>query len=206
MIRRAFAIAVLVGCQSVVAAGPVPSSIAIAPVKAIPAFVQISPTMGPISPVMPPLNPVPGAPAMGRFRPIRPIVPFPWFPGGVLPYYGYGYPQPQIVIVPTPVPFVQGTQAPPERTVIPGNEFPATLVLEFPADVELWINGEKADEKPTNEWTLTSPVLKLGESYTFKVKAQWKAGGKTYQAERTITVPSGERSRAIVVSGTAIKE
>ena len=37
-------------------------------------------------------------------------------------------------------------------------------------------------------------------------KARWKSGEKTYEAERSITVPGGKRSRALVVSGTEIKE
>jgi uncharacterized protein (TIGR03000 family) len=158
--------------------------------------------MGPISPVMPPLRPG-GIPV----RPGFPFPPFPGFPGGgFFPYwygYGYGYQQPPtVVVVPTPT----GPAAPPERVVIPGNEFPAVLVLEFPAVAEVWINGEKGDAKPDREWTLTSPVLKPGEEFTFKVKARWKSGNKTYEAERSVTVPGGKRSRVLVVGGTEIKE
>jgi uncharacterized protein (TIGR03000 family) len=205
MFRRAIAIAV-VACMLTTASAPAfPTALARATAAPQVAFVQISPVMPPISPVMPPISPVAGLPNLGKLRPIRPVLPFPWYPGGYLPYYGYGYQQPPVVVVQVPTPVQSATQ-PPERTVIISNEFPATLVLEFPAAAEVWVNGEKSAEEPSSEWTLTSPVLKPGEEYTFKVKARWKAGGKTIEAERVIAVPGGKRSRAIVLSGTEIKE
>jgi uncharacterized protein (TIGR03000 family) len=94
----------------------------------------------------------------------------------------------------------------PQRIVELSHEFPATLVMEFPAAAEVWVNGEKGDAKPDREWTLTSPPIKLYEEFTFKVRARWQAGGKTYEAERSVTVPNGTRSRALVVSGTEVKE
>ena len=185
-------------------------ALATALVAAFPAAsdAQVTPTMGPISPVMGPISPVPQPLRPGfPHRPGFPFPPFPGFPGGgYFPYwYGYGYQQPPTVVV-VPVPTPVAPPEPPERVVILGNEFPATLVMEFPAPAEVWVNGEKSDAKPDREWTLTSPVLKPGEEFTFKVKARWKSSEKTYEAERSITVPGGKRSRALVVSGTEIKE
>jgi len=167
------------------------------------ASAQISPAAQPISPVPSPLNAFPGRPGFGPVRP-WPIVPLPWYPGG-FPFYGFGYQPPPVVIVPAPAPTPAAPPAPPERVIELSNEFPAVLVLEFPAAAEVWVNGEKGDGKPSTEWTLTSPVLKPNEEYTFKVKARWAAGGKTFEAERSVTVPNGKRARAIVVSGTEIK-
>jgi uncharacterized protein (TIGR03000 family) len=79
------------------------------------------------------------------------------------------------------------------------------LVVQFPAAAEVWVGGTKADGGPATEWTLTSPALKPGESHTFEVKARWKVGGKTFEATRSVAVTAGERNRAVVVSGTAVK-
>jgi uncharacterized protein (TIGR03000 family) len=139
----------------------------------------------------------------------HPILPWGggWWGGGFPynPYYGYGY-GPPAVVVPVPVPVPVGPPAPPERTVIVGNEFPAVLVMEFPAAAEVWVDGEKAKNEPNTEWTLTSPVLKAGGEYTFDVKGRWQSGGKTYEAQRKVTVPGGKRTRVLVVSGTEVKE
>jgi hypothetical protein len=101
----------------------------------------------------------------------------------------------------------------------------ATLVVEFPAAAEIWVGGHKRDrvavgpiipdgvlllsgiggqkrDEAATEWTLTSPTLKPGESHTFEVRGQWKAGGKAFEATRSLTVKAGDRNRVIVVSGT----
>lgn len=125
-----------------------------------------------------------------------------WFPGYG---YGYGYGLP---LYAAPVQFAAPAfvDPPPERTIVLANEFPAVLVIQFPAPAELWVDGKKGDGEPNTEWTLTSPVLKAGGEYTFEVKARWKSGGKTFEYTRSVTVAGGQRSRALVVSGTEIKE
>jgi uncharacterized protein (TIGR03000 family) len=77
----------------------------------------------------------------------------------------------------------------------------ATLVVQFPAAAELWVGGQKRDGTDA-EWTLTTPVLKAGNSHTFEVRGRWKAGGKSYETTRSVTVNAGDRNRVIVVSGT----
>lgn len=128
----------------------------------------------------------------------------PWFP-----FYNFSptplYADPFRVQVPMNT-FPTEPARPPEPVVALANEFPARLTLEFPAAAEVWVNGKKRDESPSTEWTLTSPVLKSGESYTFEVKARWTAGGKTYEAERSVPVASGNRSRVLVVAGTQVRE
>jgi uncharacterized protein (TIGR03000 family) len=93
-----------------------------------------------------------------------------------------------------------------QQTLVLANEFPATLVLEFPAAAEVWVNGKKGEGEPNAEWTLTSPTLQPGQRYTFDVKARWKADGKTLECTRSFTVAGGERSRAHVLAGTPVKE
>ncbi len=133
----------------------------------------------------------------------------PGFPvGGIWGGFGYGYPYgysyPVPVPVPVDVPVQIGPPEPPPITL--SNEFPAVLVLEFPAPAEVWVNGDKGSGDPITEWTLTSPVLKAGGEFTFDVKARWKSGGKTFEYTRSVTVAGGKRSRALVVTGTEVKE
>jgi uncharacterized protein (TIGR03000 family) len=129
---------------------------------------------------------------------------FPFF--GIWPGYGgwgpnYGYP----VEVPVPVP-VYVPVGPPEPAVELSGEVPAVLVLQFPAAAEVWVNGKKGPDDPQSEWTLTSPPIQTGTEYTFDVKARWESNGTTYEHEKTVTVAAGNRSRSLVLSGTAIKQ
>lgn len=160
----------------------------------------------PLSPGVRPASPIgPGMPA-------RPgIVYFPAVAPGGYPMYGpwigYGYPfggyapfyappvQPQVVTPP----------APPAVVVVPANEFPATLSLQFPAAAEVWLNGKPAKGEASEERVLTSPVLKPGETFTFSVRATWEQGGKTYESTHTVTLGPGDRCRLLVVSGTEVK-
>jgi uncharacterized protein (TIGR03000 family) len=126
------------------------------------------------------------------------------------PFYGYGYTYvPPVAVVEVPVvPVVVTPQRPARPALAPvelSNEFPATLVMQFPSDAEVWVDGKKQKGDADTEWTLTSPVLKAGGEYTFDVKGRWKSGGKTYEAQRSVTVAGGERKRVLVVSGTEVR-
>src|SRR5262245_8130777 len=125
--------------------------------------------------------------------------------GPVVPYgfgspYGYGFGYDYFLDTPAPL---------PARLTDPGpvlaNEFPATLTVQFPGPAEVWLNGKQMEGKE-EERQLTSPILKPGQSYTFEVKARWGQNGKTYEAQRTVTLGPGEKSRLFVVSGTEVKE
>jgi uncharacterized protein (TIGR03000 family) len=120
--------------------------------------------------------------------------------GGYLPY-GYGY----APLAPVPQQTVTVEEPRREPTIVLANEFPATLVLQFPAAAEVWMNGEAVKGRAADERTLTSPVLKQGQKFTFEVKARWTRGGKTYESEQTVTLGPGDRSRLFVVSGTEVK-
>jgi uncharacterized protein (TIGR03000 family) len=164
----------------------------------------------PINPTLPGAGPImPG----GGFRPIRPG----WTPGPGnwvgpnywLPQFGFGfgapvYPYPVPVEVPVPVPVE--TPQPAEPPVPLSGESNAVLVLEFPADAEVWVGDKKGEGKPHTEWTLTSPPLKTGVEFTFNVKARWQVNGKTFEYVRSVPVAAGNRSKALVVAGTEVKE
>jgi uncharacterized protein (TIGR03000 family) len=78
-------------------------------------------------------------------------------------------------------------------------------VIQLPAAAELWVGGQKRDGSAA-EWTLTSPILRAGESHAFAVRARWKAGGKTFEASRSVSVTAGDRTRLIIASGTEIRK
>ncbi len=141
----------------------------------------------------------------GFVSPYRHGIGYP-FSGVWLGGYGFGYPY--YVPAPAPVPVLVPTAPePPSRPpIILSNEFPAVLVLEFPAPAMVWVNGEKQSGDPATVWTLTSPVLKAGGEYTFEVKARWQSAGKAFEYNRSITVAGGKRSKALVVAGTQVKE
>ncbi len=172
---------------------------------------------------IPPLN-GPGPSTWNpRFRPgnntvigiVPPIYTTPGFPfggvwsgfGGYYPWYGTGYdPFGFAPVLPAPTPVVTARAINSDPGIVLANQFPAVLTLEFPLPAEVWVNGEKKSGDPQTEWTLTSPVLAAGADYQFQVKARWTNKGQAYEIERTYTVAGGNRSRALIVSGTAVKE
>jgi uncharacterized protein (TIGR03000 family) len=135
----------------------------------------------------------------------------PFYSGGFVtggyidPYYDpyYGPPGPGYYDYDdAPPPAFRAPPAP--RAVALANEFPATLVLEFPAPAKVWLDGRPVPGEDAAARELTSPVLKPGERYTFKVRARWAAGGQEYEATREVTLGSGDRSKLLVLAGTPI--
>jgi uncharacterized protein (TIGR03000 family) len=115
-------------------------------------------------------------------------------------YGGYGYPGgPTPVYIPVPV-------LPPQPNVILANEFPATLTVQLPPGKEMQVNGKPVPDDTPAGYSLTSPVLKQGEKYTFNVNVRWQSGGKTYEAKRSVMVGPGDHSRLLIVSGEEVKE
>jgi uncharacterized protein (TIGR03000 family) len=85
-------------------------------------------------------------------------------------------------------------------------EFPATLTVQLPPTSEMWLDGKGVTADQTDEHVFTSPDLKPGEEYTFKVKIRWMRDGKTYQANRTVTLGPGDKSRLLIASGEEVKD
>jgi uncharacterized protein (TIGR03000 family) len=90
----------------------------------------------------------------------------------------------------------------PQRIVELSGEFPAVLTLEFPAPAEVWLDGKKVEGKAAAVRTISSPILKPGDRYTFHVKAGWTVKGQTYGYNRDVTLETGARSRLLVLLGT----
>ena len=122
--------------------------------------------------------------------------------GGYAPYY---------VVPPAVISGGGGGVAPPvvsepSTALAVSGQLPAILVLQFPAAAKVWVDGTEVAGEPDTEWTLTSKVLRPGETATFRVRGRWEAGGKTYEAVREVPLGPGARSRLIVVSGTEVRE
>jgi uncharacterized protein (TIGR03000 family) len=79
---------------------------------------------------------------------------------------------------------------PPSKTT---TDAPATVVVQLPADAELWFQGQKTDLKGA-ERTFTSPPLERGASYTYDVKARWTEDGQPVEKAQSIKVRAGERT------------
>jgi uncharacterized protein (TIGR03000 family) len=202
MFRALAAVGVIAACVPVASAQPVrlPLSPGVTPASPI----------GPGTQFLPPLF-VPNGPQLMAVPVMAPWG-YPTTPvyGTAFGGLGIGYPYGGVVAAP---PIINVTQsvtnvsAPGVASttgVVPTREFPATLALQFTYATEVWVNGKKLDGDAADEWTVSSPALKPGESYTFQIKARWKTGGKTYEATRSVTLSAGDRSRLIVVSGTEV--
>lgn len=175
---------------------------------------------GIVSPYVPPvIPPVPPPPyfGLGGFRPggfTTTALPYYGPAYGVLPYvpyYGYNpvYGVPYYPLT-TPAPAVAvplPNLAPPDAVSkdIAGSEFTARLELVFPAPADVWESGVQLTGSPTADVTLTSPPLKVGAAYTFRVRATWQVQGAKHQVERSVAVKAGERSRLTIVSGDPVR-
>lgn len=120
--------------------------------------------------------------------------PFTAYAGGYLPSD----------VLPGPVVGEPIMEVAPTRIVELSNEFPASLTLEFPAAAKVWLDGQPVAGEAGKERVLTSPVLKPGDKYTFKVRAEWDANGKTYEYTREVSAGPGDRSKLTVLAGTPV--
>jgi len=96
--------------------------------------------------------------------------------------------------------------SPPPYIVSLSGEYPATLVMEFPAAARVWLNDKEVAGEPAATRTVVSPVLRPGQQYTFHLRAQWKLKDKTYEYTRDAVAGPGDRSKLLVVSGTALAQ
>jgi uncharacterized protein (TIGR03000 family) len=139
----------------------------------------------------------------------------PLYAAGYYPTYGtpgYVPPLPLTVVIveelavpaapePAAVPVAAFPAAKPVPAAAPAAGTKASLTLKFPAKAKVWLDGRTAAGDDAAERTLTSPPLRAGEKYSFKVKAEWTDGGATRTYDRTVTVGAGESTRVIVLGG-----
>jgi uncharacterized protein (TIGR03000 family) len=80
----------------------------------------------------------------------------------------------------------------------------ARLTAEFPAPAEVRLDGVAQPGGPRREWVFDSPVLRPGQTYTFRVAARWQLDGTTYERDREVSAGPGDRRRLTVLSGTPV--
>jgi uncharacterized protein (TIGR03000 family) len=81
----------------------------------------------------------------------------------------------------------------------------AVMVMTVPGAATWTVDGvDMKDEVATRE--LESLPIAIGAEHTFKVTAHWKdKDGKLMEAQKTVTVRAGERSKVTVYTGMAVK-
>lgn len=129
---------------------------------------------------------------------------FGYYPGVYLPGY-YQIPQ---VFVPPQAPPLLPPLSPArvtENTDRAAAEVSATLTLTLPAAADVWLNGDKLPSSADPSRTLTSPPLRIGEGFTFRVRAEWVEEGVTYETAQVSSVRAGERGKLTVYAGTRVK-
>ena len=130
--------------------------------------------------------------------------------GGYYPgfYYPGLFPQPQVVIVPQPV-LVPVIPPNPDRIAEDTDKAStlaaATLTLELPAAADVWLDELKQPSSADPARTLSSPAMKLGTDFTFRIRAQWVENGTIHEAKQTTTVRAGERGKVAIYAGTPVK-
>jgi uncharacterized protein (TIGR03000 family) len=71
---------------------------------------------------------------------------------------------------------------------------PANVVVQVPADAEVWFDDHKTKQSG-GQRTFTSPPLQPGRTFTYEVKARWTQDGKPVERTQTIKVQGGETSQ-----------
>ena len=149
-------------------------------------------------------NPYGYAPAFGY----QPLYGFGGYGNVLGPRYGYGsagfgnFPVP---ISPVAPPLV-GTSPVVNSGLGPDSPLTAQLAIEFPAEVELRVDGKtdtgkgaKTDAGFTR--TVTTRALKPGETTTIQISAEWDQDGSRVEWDRKVTLSRGETARLKVERG-----
>ncbi len=122
---------------------------------------------------------------------------------------GYGYGPVYGGYVPTFSPFdlpVSAAPAPAPVAASPASDASAIaeVVIEFPAEVELTVNG-RAEPGSGPERAVRTAPLKIGATATLKLRATWKSNGQAFEWDREVTLGRGEFSRLSVARGFPVR-
>jgi uncharacterized protein (TIGR03000 family) len=71
---------------------------------------------------------------------------------------------------------------------------PANVVVQAPADAEVWFDDYKT-RQTGGQRTFTSPPLQAGRTFTYEVKARWTQDGKPVEKAQKVKVQGGETSQ-----------
>jgi uncharacterized protein (TIGR03000 family) len=110
-------------------------------------------------------------------------------PGPGLPpdYRGSLRHPPDVVQHPAPSPLMLGDRV-------------AQIVVEVPADAEVWIEDQKTQQGGTSR-AFVSPPLERNQLYEYRVRARWKEQGQTVEQTQRINVLAGERPTVVFPNG-----
>jgi uncharacterized protein (TIGR03000 family) len=73
-------------------------------------------------------------------------------------------------------------------------EAPVTLIVSLPADAKLTIDGN-ATTSTSAQRTFVSPALKMGQDYSYTLKAEVVRNGQTQAVTQQVKVRAGEETR-----------
>jgi uncharacterized protein (TIGR03000 family) len=90
------------------------------------------------------------------------------------------YYHPAPVTKPAPSPLMQGEKV-------------AHIVVDVPADAEVWIEDQKTQQAGTTRW-FVSPTLEANQVYEYRIRARWTEQGQQVEQSQKITVQAGERA------------
>ena len=100
---------------------------------------------------------------------------YPWY--DYRPYYGWHFPS-------------NREERQKEEQPKTPQDTHAHIIVRAPAGAELWFNGTKlTGEGEVRKFV--SPVLTLGQRYSYEVRARWKQNGQTITKTHELTVKAG---------------
>jgi uncharacterized protein (TIGR03000 family) len=91
------------------------------------------------------------------------------------------------VMKPEPSPIMQGGKV-------------AHILVEVPADAEVWIEGQKTQQAGTNR-EFISPALERNMVYEYRIRARWTEQGQQVEQTQRLSVQAGERPRVSFPTG-----
>jgi uncharacterized protein (TIGR03000 family) len=84
------------------------------------------------------------------------------------------------VAKPEPPPIMQGGKV-------------AHLIVEVPADAEVWIENHKTQQGGASRW-FVSPALEDNQVYEYRIRARWTEQGQQVEQTQRLSVQAGERA------------
>jgi uncharacterized protein (TIGR03000 family) len=76
----------------------------------------------------------------------------------------------------------------------------AQIVMEVPADAEVWIEGLPTKQAGTTRWYV-SPPLDRGRLYEYRIRARWKENGALVEQNQQISVHAGDNATVSFPTG-----
>jgi uncharacterized protein (TIGR03000 family) len=72
------------------------------------------------------------------------------------------------------------------------DEVTAKVTVRLPADAKLWVDGQPTKQTGAVRQFVTPPVLRPGQPYQYKFRAEWAENGVPVSRERTVAVSAAK--------------